>query len=219
MNDPLRETYERLEIRLDHVVLAAASLEDGARWLEARLGAAPAAGGQHLGWGTHNRVMQLGGQTYLELIAPDPAQPAPSRPRPFALDAAGRLAALAERPRLAHFLLRTRDIVEAARVWGIDAARIVPMTRGTLRWRIALVDDYVDGVCIRPSLIQWDVPAHPAVSLPDVGVTLAALGIRGPEAALAPLRGLADARVTLVPGPVPALAAELVGPRGRVALD
>ena len=73
-------------LELDHLVIAATDLDAGEPWLAERLGVPLVAGGQHVGWGTHNRLLGIGGGAYLELIAADPTQPAASVPRPFMLD-------------------------------------------------------------------------------------------------------------------------------------
>ncbi len=69
---------------LDHLVITAATLEQGVAWCEATLGATPGPGGQHALFGTHNRLMKVEGEghagVYLEIIAIDPQAPAPGRP-------------------------------------------------------------------------------------------------------------------------------------------
>lgn len=65
---------------IDHLVVAAVDLAGGARWIEERLGVALDAGGRHEVFGTHNRVLSLGPERYLEVIAVDPEAPPPARP-------------------------------------------------------------------------------------------------------------------------------------------
>ena len=50
---------------------------------------------------------------------------------------------------------------------------ILPMERGDYRWRITVpADGSLPGDGLVPTLIQWDVPFHPAGRLPDVGCRL-----------------------------------------------
>ena len=80
--------------RLDHIVVAAESLQQGVDYLRATLGVELPKGGFHQTMATHNHLMQLGDDAYLELIAIDPDTAAPAHPRWFALDQASMRARL-----------------------------------------------------------------------------------------------------------------------------
>ena len=75
---------------VDHLVVAAATLEQGVAWCEARLGVTPGPGGRHVLFGTHNRLLKIAtpvfSDAYLEIIAIDPEAPPQRRPRWFGLD-------------------------------------------------------------------------------------------------------------------------------------
>ncbi len=154
----------------DHLVLATRNLDTGAAWLEDLLGATLAAGGKHARMGTHNRLLKLGAGFYLELIAVDPQAPPPGRPRWFGLD---HLELPADRPRLIHWVARSDDIARDAAACGEGATEILAMERGEFRWRIAVPPDgNPPGDGLLPTLIQWDVPFHPADRLPDADCRL-----------------------------------------------
>jgi hypothetical protein len=82
---------------VDHLVVAAATLDQGVQWCEATFGITPGAGGSHSLMGTHNRMVRLDGphcsHCYLEIIAIEPGAPAPAMARWFDLDQAGLRAA------------------------------------------------------------------------------------------------------------------------------
>lgn len=59
--------------KIDHFMYAVSSLDDGMAWAADTFDAAPAHGGAHIGLGTRNALLSLG-DTYLEIIAPDPEQ-------------------------------------------------------------------------------------------------------------------------------------------------
>jgi hypothetical protein len=158
-------------IALDHLVLGTADLTRGAMWLERFLGVTLSAVGTHTRMGTHNRLLSLGPDCYLELIAIDPEGAPPFMPRWFGLDTADVKERIAARPRLLGWVARTDgtdDIDRIAEKTGGILGNVFPMERGDFRWRITIQDDGypIEGGLV-PSLIQWDVPAHPCNRLPD----------------------------------------------------
>ena len=160
---------------LDHLIVAARDLDEGAAWVRDRLGVDVLPGGKHAAMGTHNRVLSLGPGAYLEVIAIDPDAPKPPGPRWMSLDTAATQALLARGPALIHWVERTDDLeAEVAAIGG--GLEIRPFERGPFRWRMALPPDgSLPGRGLRPTLIQWD-SEHPAGRLPDSGCRLVALG-------------------------------------------
>jgi hypothetical protein len=213
-----------MSLALDHLVVAARTLEEGAQWLEARTGVPTVAGGRHALMGTHNRLMGLGGGAYLEIIAVDPDAPAPVRPRWFALDSPAMRARLEAGPALVHWVARTGDIDAARAAAPALVGEVLALSRGDFRWRIGVAaDGSMPAGGAFPTLIQWEGDHHPATALPDSGCRLKGLAARAPAAArlLATLRalGLPESEpVRLVEGDAVGLSAELRSPRGVVLL-
>jgi len=161
-----------LQTALDHLVFTAPSREAGAGWLSRLLGVPLEPGGEHRAMGTHNALLRLGADRYLEVLAPNPDAPAPKRPRWFGLDGLSST----EPPRLAGWVARTNDIEAAAARAPIPLGPIEHASRGALRWRITIpTDGSVPENGVAPILIQWETDAHPSASLPDRGCSLVRL--------------------------------------------
>jgi hypothetical protein len=209
---------------VDHLVVAAPTLEAGAAWCEATLGVAPGPGGKHPLMGTHNRLLKIASaafpDAYLEIIAIDPESPQPARRRWFGLDALD----LSGGPRLIHAVARS-TMLDMHR-WGliniglrpgdpVAASRETP--QGTLAWQILVRDDgALECGGALPTLIQWQ-GRHPAQAMPDSGVVLQSLALAGvPERARDVLR-LRGVVVGSAPGP--ALSAVFATPQGEVLLE
>ena len=199
-------------MQLDHIVVTAPVLEDGARWLEERLGVALAPGGRHALMGTHNRLLSLGPDCYLEVIAPDPEAPHPGRPRWFALDER-------REPALTDWVVRVDDLDAALAAAPDGAGEATALERGDLRWRMGVTGDGrtpLGGA--HPMILQWEGKGA-AGRLPDAGCRLIALTIETPEAeALRAALALDDPHVRIVRGPALRLSAEIDTPQGRRAL-
>ena len=158
---------------LDHLVVAADTLDQGEDYLASLLGVRPQRGGKHVAMGTHNSLLKLGERCYLEVIAIDPDAAAPSRPRWFDLDRPAMRALLAQQPRLIHWVARTDDIEAARRASPIDPGPVHAVSRGSFRWRITIPDDGSrPGAGVLPTLIQWEDARHPADDMADAGVRM-----------------------------------------------
>jgi hypothetical protein len=166
----------------DHLVLAAATLAQGIEYVADLTGVPPRPGGKHVAMGTHNALARLGERLYLEVIAIDPAGTKPARPRWFDLDSGDLAVDLIERPRLIHWVARTGDIEDAVKRSKIPLGEVLPFERGDYRWRITVpADGHRPGKGLVPTMIQWDVPQHPADALPPSGLSLVQLAGSHPE--------------------------------------
>src|SRR4029079_3650938 len=96
--------------RLDHITVVAPSLEARAAYIQGALGVLPGPGRAHPGMATHNLLLALGTDVYLEVIAPDPKAAPIDRPRWFGLDAIRH----GSKARLGAWVASTDDIVNAS---------------------------------------------------------------------------------------------------------
>ena len=163
-------------LALDHLVIAAATLPEGVAHVERLLGVKMSPGGQHVFMGTHNAVLRLGHECYLEVIAIDLNLPAPPRPRWFGLDDPALQGSLAKSPRLIHWVARTDDIVTAQALAPDILGPIVAANRGNLNWKITIPDTggLPEGGAF-PTLIEWSIGEHIAGKMLDCGCSLVEL--------------------------------------------
>ncbi len=220
-------------LELDHLVIATLDLVAACEQLETQWGAKFSGGGQHLGYGTHNRVMKLDSvadlscdgqqnsskQVYIELIAPDPSQPAPAHARLFDLDNPLLQEKLKQRPRLVHFVARCADMSEALLNCRYNPGVPTPMSRGDLNWTLTLPADGKADQAVLPSIVHWpDMASHPTVKMPDSGVRMVFFGVAAVEPTIKILRATG---LQFVPAqnPSPMLRAELVTPNGVIVLS
>lgn len=208
---------------IDHLVYAGNSLSGASAGITDLFGAAPVPGGSHVGKGTHNELLSLGGATYLEVIGPDPSQPAPDAPRPFGIDALTEAALVAwcvrpQRP--------LGEIIAEARSAGIELGDVSAMSRRRpdgvlLAWELTLPQ--LDGPfgCALPFMIDWGDSPHPSDNLP-AAVRLVGFDVEHPSASqlrvafdIIGLTGEVDLRI----GRRPTITATLETARGPVTLS
>ena len=231
-----------MKSQIDHLVVAAHSLQHGVEWCEATLGITPSAGGEHEKYGTHNRLFKIAtpgfSVAYFEIIAINPDAVIEKKPPPtrwFDLDNKHLQAELAKSPRLIHFVVNTENIQDARHAWkaqGIDRGPIIHASRktpkGLLQWQITVRPDgdrLFNGTL--PTLIQWGKPEaadplklHPRNHLPRSGVSLKSLSISHPSAVKiqAAYDAISLSNVAVTEGPAN-IVATLQTPKGLVTLQ
>jgi hypothetical protein len=227
-----------MNAQLDHLVVAARSLQEGVAWCEATLGITPGAGGEHPLFGTHNRLFRVATvnfpRAYFEIIAINSEAPrAVNTPansqnkRWFDLDSEDLQKAIQSSPRLVHFVANANDVNKACaalQALGIDRGPAVQASRmtasGLLQWQITVRADgqrlFHGGL---PTLIEWG-DVHPANTMPDSGVALQSLHMVSPQAAELQAAyetiGLQGVEVT---HGAANLVATLLNPKGVVTLE
>lgn len=184
-------------LELDHLAVSGETLEAGRAHVEDALGVTLQPGGQHAYFGTHNLLLGLEDGLYLEVITVDPSAPDPDYPRWFDLDR------FAGAPRITNWICRAQDLDAAVSAYP-EAGQPVSLSRGDLRWRMAVPNT---GILpfggIFPALMQWSGDAHPADRLKASGCRLLRLTLSHPEAIMvnAMLKDhLADDRIAIETG-------------------
>jgi hypothetical protein len=203
---------------VDHLIWVVPDLARGMDEIERRLGVRPVAGGRHPDLGSHNALVAIGPNTYLEIMAADPDLATPEGGRLFGLDDL-------RTPRLATWVLRSEaiDRMKAqAAADGLDLGDIHAGSRERLdgsvvSWRIT--DPYAarfDGVV--PFLIAWGDTPHPALGVPVAGELV---GLRAehpePDAVRRALQSL-GMNLPVINGSRAALVAMIRGPSGDLEL-
>jgi hypothetical protein len=213
----------RMSLQFDHFVMAARTLKEGMDHVQNQLQVPLEPGGQHQIMGTHNALLRLGINCYLEVIAEDPSLPPPQRPRWFGLDTPGIKKRIAEIPRPVHWVVRTPDYYLMDSKLMTALGRIIPMSRGQLRWKITVPDDgSLPQNGVLPSVIQWLSERHPAAMLPDRGCRLQSLEATLPDSTRVcrylEAMGLKQF-ITILAGPDIRLKAVIKTPKGLKILE
>jgi Glyoxalase-like domain len=168
-----------LKKAVDHLLLGVPNLEAGIAWVEERTGVKAAPGGRHPGLGTHNALLSLDHQQYLEIIAPDPTQPMIAPQFAFLQ--------LAVEPRLLTWAAVTNNIaaiVARAQVAGfaLDGPNAGSRARpdgAMLHWKTLFL---ATGLGLQiPFFIEWDAASlHPSQDSPT-GCTLQSFEMTSPQ--------------------------------------
>lgn len=204
---------------LDHVIFGTPDLDATIAEVERRTGVRPVHGGSHTGRGTRNALFATGDGTYVELLAPDPAQP------PEALARIGPR--VPETPRITTWAAKCDDLeaaVARAHDAGLDLGGVEAMSRARpdgheLHWRLTRTRMVAGGLV--PFLIDWGDTEHPGLTAP-AGCSVVAFRGEHPDPDLV-RRYLAaldlDHVLHVERGDAPRLSLTLSTPRGEVELS
>ncbi|MEZ5280499.1 MAG: VOC family protein [Acidimicrobiales bacterium] len=164
---------------VDHLVYRVPDLNRGGAFISALTGVSPTRGGPHPGAGTHNSLLSLGPETYLEIIATDPDQADHTGPRPFGVDpdASQQLVTFAVHPGPGESLAGVAAVMAEL---GFDPgpsrsmSRVTPAGQ-TLTWTLTSAPQ---GPV--PFVIDWGATTNPAGTSPG-GCSLVELHCCWPE--------------------------------------
>lgn len=183
--------------QIDHLVVAASTLDEGVAWCERTLGITPGPGGEHPLMGTHNRLFAIVSphdpKAYLEIIAINSGAACARKQgekRWFDLEnEALQLKLKQNGPQLVHFVAstpRAAPAMQALATLGIDRGELLEASRmtpqGLLSWKITVRADgqrLMNGTL--PTLIEW-AGVHPTDNMAASGITLQSLTASQPDA-------------------------------------
>ena len=171
-----------MKSRIDHIVIGAAGLVSGTNILETKLCTKFSPGGEHQIMGTHNKLLKLQSDIYLEVIANNPNVSNPSHPRWFSLDDEKTKEKIQSSPRPLCWVLAVDNIEKTVKKCGYNPGEILQMSRGELTWKITVPSNGVlveNGVL--PALIEWPNDQHPSKKLSTSKVSINKLSLFHPE--------------------------------------
>src|ERR1700719_974657 len=177
-----RQLFAAIEVPtlLDHLLLGSPDLQAGIEFVEKHTGVRAAFGGVHPGRGTQNALLALGERRYLEIIAPDRAQPGVKNP------IASNLHSLTE-PQLIGWAAHPGSVTafaEKLRAAGIKFDGPTPGSRKRpdgllLQWQTVMLADTNGGLL--PFFIEWGPDSvHPSEDAPK-GCTLLSFAAEAPD--------------------------------------
>lgn len=172
-------------LKLDHLTVIAPTLREGVAHLRECLGLDVPFGQRHHYMGTHNHLLQLGGQVYLEVVAIDPDGAKPPCPRWFGLDDQKAVRAAWESGRRLRGWVAGTDDIHAVLAGREDIfGKAVSLPPAAPVFEFSLRDDGalpLDGAA--PSLIDRRGKARSMATIPDLGARLVDFTLQHPDPA------------------------------------
>ena len=204
--------------KIDHIVLAVPELQSGITYLEKLTGAPCSPGGKHPDFGTHNALLKIGKDQYLEVIAADPDNPKEEK-------LWMGLSHIKE-PRITRLAIKSNDMLSdslwlkkmATELGTIKAGRRQRPNGSWLSWKLTLPqpDPVIETI---PFLINWGKSEHPANGLKG-SCSLSNIALFTPQ--VNPLQRLIDQlniQLNVLPADENKIQITLKTPQGFIILD
>ena len=201
---------------LDHILIGSPDLDAGIKFVEESTGVRAAFGGVHPGAGTRNALLSLGTNRYLEIIAPDPAQPASDDARDLRKLEEPVIVGWAQHPGdIEAFAQRLKS--EGVEVDGPNPGSRKRPDGRVLNWKTLALKDDAGGLF--PFFIEWGAGTmHPSIDAPQ-GCSLELFEAFTREQILVQTRhraGQLNLDLKISPGRGIYLHAIVAGPKGRL---
>ena len=153
--------------RIDHIAYAVPNLDQGCKDLAEKLGCQVVIGGRHLNNGTHNALINLGNEIYLELLAIDEENKEIQAPRWMGVD-------LISKPKVTRWAIKSDNLgseLAILKKYNEGLAQSFEGSRKkqdgtTLRWHMALPLPSPE-IELAPFAVDWKDSIHPTKSLPN----------------------------------------------------
>ena len=168
--------------RIDHIVIGTSNLISGTSIMESKLSHKFSPGGEHKIMATHNNLLKLQSDIYLEVIANKPNTDKPSRPRWFSLDENNIIEKIKDTPRILCWVLEVKNIEDTVKKCGYNPGEILQLSRNGMNWKVTVPPDgklIENGIL--PILIEWNKDQHPSKKLSNSKVSLHKLCLYHPE--------------------------------------
>ena len=168
--------------RIDHVVIGATNLIAGTNYLETKLKTKLSPGGEHKVMSTHNKLLKLQSNMYLELIANNPHANTPFRPRWFSLDESNIKEKIKNTPRALCWVLEVNNLEDTVKQCGYNPGEILQLSRDDLKWKVTIPSDgkLIDNGVL-PIIIEWPNNQHPSNKLNNSNISINKLNLFHPE--------------------------------------
>ena len=143
--------------KLDHIVFGATTLEEGTDFIENILQTKLSDIGYHKDMGTHNRVIKISNEVYLEVVAIDPKMNDLKNKKWFNLDNSSLQLKLKKSPQIVGYVIENNNRIPLKYYDSFFEA-----SRANYRWKFAMpscnnnnLDIEIIETGIIPSLISW----------------------------------------------------------------